>query len=338
MFPVPRTAEALDLICERVRLMQERYRVPFLLEHVIHLLPDAPSEFTPAAFLNAITSRTGCGLILDAYNLQCDVANQGLDVGGSLDELNLSSVREMHLAGGVVHRGFQLDIHSRLTDDTTLALAREVLRRAPNLQAVTFELLKEAVPLLGHDGTFAYPRGDFMITLETYQRGLLDLVKSRGAPPTDPYLSEAASSPGIVVVREIAIWWRAFQIAAQCPLVSRVLKHAGLFEGTVEQYFSGQRTSPFVEELTDDFLRFLEGRAEPFLRCVARFERALLSARAGSEADRSPQSARNVSLQSRKDRRSRQRTLLTYSPPPSCPREIPRSPCLRSTFSSPGTR
>ncbi len=123
-----------------------------------------------------------------------------------------------------------------------------------------------------------------MTTLETYQRGLLDLVKSRGAPPTDPYLSLVASSPGMVVVREIAVWWRAFQIAAQCPLVSRVLKHAGLFEGTIEQYFSGHRTSPFVEELTDDFLRFLGKQADPFLRSVARFERALLTARAGSDA------------------------------------------------------
>jgi hypothetical protein len=123
-----------------------------------------------------------------------------------------------------------------------------------------------------------------MTTLETYQRGLLDLVKSRGATPTDPYLSRVASSPGIVVVREIAVWWRAFQIAAQCPLVSRVLKHDGLFEETIVQYFSGHRTSPFVEELTDDFLGFLGKQADPFLRSVARFERALLSARAGSEA------------------------------------------------------
>ena len=123
-----------------------------------------------------------------------------------------------------------------------------------------------------------------MSALETYQRGLLELVKSRGAPPTDPYLCEVASSPGIVVVREIAVWWRAFQIAAQCPLVSRVLKHNGLFEETIERYFSGHRTSPFVEELTDDFLGFLGKLADPFLRSVAEFERALLSARAGSEA------------------------------------------------------
>jgi uncharacterized protein (UPF0276 family) len=151
MFPMPRTEEALDLICERVRLIQERYPVPFLLEHVIHLLPGAPAEFTPAGFLNAITSRTGCGLVLDAYNLECDAFNQGLDIGAFLNELDLGAVRELHLAGGVEHRGFHLDIHSAVTRDTTLSLALEVMRRAHNLRAVTFEFLKEAVPLLGHD-------------------------------------------------------------------------------------------------------------------------------------------------------------------------------------------
>jgi hypothetical protein len=151
MFPMPRTEEALDLVCERVQCIQERYPVPFLLEHVIHLLPGAPAEFTPAGFLNAITSRTGCGLVLDAYNLECDAFNQGLDIGAFLDELDLGAVRELHLAGGVEHRGFRLDIHSAVTRDTTLSLALDVVRRAPSLRAVTFEFLKEAVPLLGHD-------------------------------------------------------------------------------------------------------------------------------------------------------------------------------------------
>ena len=69
LLPLPRTEEALDLICKRIRIIQERYRVPFLLEHVIQLLPADAQQFTPAGFLNAITSRTGCGLILDASNL-----------------------------------------------------------------------------------------------------------------------------------------------------------------------------------------------------------------------------------------------------------------------------
>jgi uncharacterized protein (UPF0276 family) len=155
MLPVPRTDEALDLICERVRRLQERYRVPFLLEHVIQLLPDAPAEHTPAAFLNAIAARTGCGLLLDAYNLLCDVHNHALNARAFLDELDLAPVRELHLAGGVEHKGFYLDIHSNPVRDDTMAIGLDIVQRAPNLRMVTFELLKEAVPLVGHDGICA---------------------------------------------------------------------------------------------------------------------------------------------------------------------------------------
>ena len=98
------------------------------------------------------TSRTGCGLILDAYNLECDAYNQGLNISAFLDELNLAPVRELHLAGGVQRRGFHLDIHSNPTRDSTLDLGLDIIRRTPNLDVVTYEFLKEAVVLLGHDG------------------------------------------------------------------------------------------------------------------------------------------------------------------------------------------
>lgn len=152
MFTLPRTEESLDLVCERVRRIQDLYPMPFLLENVVQLLPDPPSEYTPAGFLNAITKRTGCGLILDAYNLQCDAHNLGLNVNEFMNELNWSAVREIHLAGGVLYKGFQLDIHSNATSKQTLDSALEAIRHAPHLRAVTFELLKEAVPLLGHEG------------------------------------------------------------------------------------------------------------------------------------------------------------------------------------------
>jgi hypothetical protein len=155
MLPLPRTEEALDLVCERVRRLQERYQVPFLLEHVIHLLPDAPAAYSSAGFLNAITSRTGCGLILDAYNLECDVYNQGLDIHAFLDELDFAPVREVHLAGGVERNGFCLDIHSRTTSPDTLALGLNIVRRSPGLRVVTYEFLKEAIPLIGHDNICA---------------------------------------------------------------------------------------------------------------------------------------------------------------------------------------
>ena len=155
MLALLRTEAMLDLVCERIRRIQERYRVPFLIEHIIHLLPDAPANYTEAAFLNEITARTGCGLILDAYNLECDQHNFGFDLCGFLEELNLAPVREIHVAGGFKHEGFQLDIHSQPTADSTLELALDILGQCPNLEVVTYELLKEAIPNLGHDGICA---------------------------------------------------------------------------------------------------------------------------------------------------------------------------------------
>lgn len=151
MVALPRTEAMLDLVCERILRIQEVYNVPFLMEHIIHLIPDAPADFTPAAFMNEITRRTGCGLILDAYNLECDQHNFGFDVAGFLVELNPEPIREIHVAGGFRHEGFQLDIHSQPTAESTLDLALAIISRCPNLDIVTYELLKEAIPNLGYD-------------------------------------------------------------------------------------------------------------------------------------------------------------------------------------------
>jgi uncharacterized protein len=152
MLPAPRSKEALDLICQRVDRIQDRYAAPFLLEHIIELLPEAPADYSPAAFLNEITRRTSCGLILDAYNIDCDVRNNNFDVANFFSELDFSPVRELHLAGGVSHDGFQLDIHLGPVSDSTMALALEILRRTRTLPVVTFEYLRETASLLGHEG------------------------------------------------------------------------------------------------------------------------------------------------------------------------------------------
>ncbi|PWT96872.1 MAG: hypothetical protein C5B51_32600 [Terriglobia bacterium] len=150
MLAVSKTGQVLDILCERIKTIQQRYGIPFLIENIVHILPDFDGEFSDAAFLNALANRTGCGLILDVYNLECDAHNHGFDIPRFLAELEMEHVREIHLAGGVIDRGFRLDVHSRITDDSTIALARQVIAAAPNLRTVTYELLPEAVPKLGY--------------------------------------------------------------------------------------------------------------------------------------------------------------------------------------------
>ena len=152
MLAMPKTNEALDMVCERVRTIQERYRIPFLLENIVHVLPDSPAEYSDAAFLNALAHRTGCGLILDVYNLECDAHNHRFDSPGFLNELDHSNIRELHVARGVEHNGFLLDVHSQLTAPSTVELAKQVVRRADgSAEVVVYEFMPEAVPGLGHD-------------------------------------------------------------------------------------------------------------------------------------------------------------------------------------------
>jgi uncharacterized protein len=151
MLAMPKTEEALDLVCERVVAMQSRYGLPFLLENIVHVIPDFPGAYSDAAFLNEITSRTGCGLILDVYNLQCDAHNLGFDIPAFLAELDGAAVRELHVACGVEHNGFMLDVHSRLTRPSTVELAKQAIAEVTsNAEVVVYEFMPEAVPGLGH--------------------------------------------------------------------------------------------------------------------------------------------------------------------------------------------
>ncbi|HEY0062917.1 MAG TPA: DUF692 family protein [Telluria sp.] len=151
MLAMPRTEQALDLICERVAAIQRRYRIPFLLENIVHVIPDCPAAYSEALFLNALTGRTGCGLILDIYNLECDEHNHGLNIATFMEELNGDAVRELHVACGVMHNGFMLDVHSRLTRPRTAELAHAAIHHvATSAQVVVYEFMPEAVPGLGH--------------------------------------------------------------------------------------------------------------------------------------------------------------------------------------------
>lgn len=123
-----------------------------------------------------------------------------------------------------------------------------------------------------------------MTQLELQQRGLLDLVKGRGAPPDDPYLRLVAGSRELAMVRQIAIWWRKYQLEGQCWLTSRLLKRRNYFESLVTSYFNHHATSPFIEELSHGFLAFLNGHDDLLVRTVAQFEDALLQIRGGSAA------------------------------------------------------
>jgi uncharacterized protein (UPF0276 family) len=133
--PVPRTEAVASSIIAKVRRIQSRIPVPFLLENVACLFDWPGSTLSEADFLNLICGESQAGLLLDIENLLLNSRNQGFDPYEFLDCLTPGIVKEVHLAGGVtVEAPFLaqpcfVDSHSEPVPDEALDLLDHALKR-----------------------------------------------------------------------------------------------------------------------------------------------------------------------------------------------------------------
>ena len=131
--------------------------------------------------------------------------------------------------------------------------------------------------------------------LAEYQKAMLDLLKNRASASfSDPHLAEVVHSPGLGLLREVAVWWRGFAVDSACPWTAGLLKKLGRFESSVEEFYRGQNVSPYVEKAGEEFLFRMSANLEPLVAAMARLELALMRMRQGSsdeyliEWDRNP--------------------------------------------------
>src|SRR4029077_5573719 len=107
LLPLPKTEEVAESIITKVRMIQSRIPVPFLLENISYLFEWPESSMTDVAFLNLICRASGAGLLLDSETLYLNAHNHGFDPHAFLNDLPARIVKEVHVAGGVpVHKNF----------------------------------------------------------------------------------------------------------------------------------------------------------------------------------------------------------------------------------------
>jgi uncharacterized protein len=145
LLPIPFTHESLDVLCANVQRVQERLKRPFIVEHLSAYIQFTHNDFSETDFLNALTQRTGCSLLLDVNNLYVNALNDQLT--GRIDDpllqaqawiqqIRAGSVAEMHLAGHCVMEDIVIDDHgSRVSEPVwaLYALARARFAEAPAL-------------------------------------------------------------------------------------------------------------------------------------------------------------------------------------------------------------
>lgn len=145
LFPLPYTDESLAAITANLGVVQDALQRQVLVENPSVYLRYAQDAHAEAQFLAELVHRTGCGVLLDVNNVYVSSRNLGRDPPAALEDflaaLPRGSVREIHLAGHVVHtlaHGQQvlIDDHGSRVIDAVWALyerALAVLGAVPTL-------------------------------------------------------------------------------------------------------------------------------------------------------------------------------------------------------------
>jgi uncharacterized protein len=147
-------APAVDRVAGRVREIQDRYGVPFLLENPAYRLPNAPAN--PEAggdigLMRTITQNSGCFQLLDLHNIYCNAINNEVDPLAAIDGMPLNAVVEIHIDGGSCNDGLWMDAHDGRVPEAVWELLEYALPRCPLAGGIVFEMRDSHAERMGMD-------------------------------------------------------------------------------------------------------------------------------------------------------------------------------------------
>lgn len=134
LLPLPYTAETLDRVCAHVEDVQETLGTRMLLENPSTYLLFEESTIDEIDFLQTISERTGCGLLLDVNNVMVSAINHRLDPYEYIRRFPVERVGEIHLAGydetaDEAGERLAIDAHASTVRDDVFALYEFTLGR-----------------------------------------------------------------------------------------------------------------------------------------------------------------------------------------------------------------
>ncbi|MGV9246446.1 DUF692 domain-containing protein [Streptomyces sp. NPDC003710] len=130
LLPVPRTHDALDVLCENIRIAQNALPVPLAVENIAALISWPGEEMTEGQFLYDLVDRTGVRLLIDVANLHTNHVNRGEDPARALDELPVEAIAYVHVAGGFERDGVWHDSHAHPVPQAVLDILADLASRA----------------------------------------------------------------------------------------------------------------------------------------------------------------------------------------------------------------
>lgn len=129
LLPIPYNKESLKIFCDNVSRAQDFFGREILIENPSAYLQFKGSQIFEEDFLNEIARKTGCGILLDINNVFVSSQNFSFDPQEYLNRVEVTKVKEIHLAGHSIYKGLRIDTHSTHICKEVMELYRKFVQQ-----------------------------------------------------------------------------------------------------------------------------------------------------------------------------------------------------------------
>ncbi len=129
LIPLPFTEEVVNHVVGRVKKVQNRMGIPFLLENPSYYAEMPGAEMNEAQFMKEISERADCGILLDVNNIWVNATNHGYDPYEYVDAIPAERVFQYHIAGHDDFGEFLVDTHGSHISPDVYRLYRYALQK-----------------------------------------------------------------------------------------------------------------------------------------------------------------------------------------------------------------
>ena len=128
LLPLPYTPEAVQLVVERAREVQDFLEVRFALENTSSYLTYTSSEMPEWEFISEIADRADIGILFDVNNVYVSAHNHGFDACEYVRSVPHERIVQIHLAGHTNAGKYIIDTHRGHVIEPVWDLYRETIR------------------------------------------------------------------------------------------------------------------------------------------------------------------------------------------------------------------
>lgn len=148
LLPPLQTEETVSVVSESVKWYKDQFDLPFAFETGANYLSPQHFEMEDGQFIQRVAEASDSWILMDVHNLLANQLNGRQKIMEWIEQVDPQRIIQIHLAGGFHFKDYYLDAHSGVSSDEVLDLYEKIVKRLPNLKAVTFEMLPEYISYL----------------------------------------------------------------------------------------------------------------------------------------------------------------------------------------------